>query len=86
MLSEAGTALHLVLCVPEGASLAALVELILVALIRASTSLLQVPRHITSGPGFDEGDYKRLVLSNRLRAAAPARSGLVLSWPARAIS
>lgn len=42
---------------------AVLVGLVLVALIWASTALLQMPRRTTSGSGFDEGDHKGLVLS-----------------------
>ena len=64
---------------------AALVGLILVALIWIDISLLQVPRHPTLGSGFDEGVHKGLVLSNRVRTAAPARGGLVLWMAARAI-
>ncbi|CAN5300145.1 hypothetical protein BH24ACT19_BH24ACT19_19270 [soil metagenome] len=87
MLAEAGTALLLlVLRRPEGVPLAAtFVGLILVALIWASTALLQVPRHTTLGSGLDEGDHKGLVLSNWVRTAAPAHGGLVLWMAARAI-
>ncbi len=54
MVLEAATALIPVLRRPEGVPMwAVLAGLGLVALIWASTVLLQVPRHTTLGSGFD---------------------------------
>ena len=87
MLLEAATALVFVFRRPEGISLwAALVGLELVAVIRASTALLQVPRHTTLGSGFDREAWRGLVLTNWVRTAAwSARGALVLWMAARAL-
>ena len=87
MLLEAATALVFVFCRPEGISLwAALVGLGLVAVIWASTALLQVPRHTTLGSGFDREAWRGLVLTNWVRTAAwSARGTLVLWMAARAL-
>lgn len=53
--------------------------LALVAVIWASTALIQVPLHSTLTHGFDADAHRALVLSNWIRTAAwTARSALVL--------
>ena len=83
MLVEAATALLLVLRRPEGVPLAAaLASLALVALIRLSTALLQVPRHNALGSGFDWRAWSGLVLSNWARTLAPCIRGALVLWMA----
>lgn len=53
----------------------------LVAVIWASTFLLQVPAHTKLGSGFDEDTWRFLVHSNWIRTIAwSARAGLVSFW------
>ena len=87
MLLEAATALVLVFRRPEGIPpWAALAGLGLVALVWASTVLLQVPRHTALGSGFDREAWSGLVLTNWVRTAAwTARGALVLWMVARLV-
>ena len=53
----------------------------LVAIVWASTFLLQVPAHRRLGIGFDEQSWRMLVSSNWVRTFAwSARAGLVTYW------
>ena len=53
----------------------------LVAVVWASTFLLQVPAHSRLGIGFDEESWRMLVSSNWVRTVAwSARAGLVSYW------
>jgi hypothetical protein len=53
----------------------------LLAIIWASTVLLQVPAHSRLGEGFDEATWRMLVNSNWLRTLAwSARAALVSYW------
>ena len=53
----------------------------LVAVVWASTFLLQVPAHGRLGMGFDEASWRMLVNSNWVRTFAwSARAGLVTHW------
>jgi len=53
----------------------------LVAVVWASTFLLQIPAHSRLGSGFDEESWRMLVSSNWVRTAAwSARAGLVTYW------
>jgi hypothetical protein len=59
----------------------------LVAIVWASTALLQVPMHQRLGPGFDETAWRFLCNSNWVRTVAwSLRSVLVATWLQRALS
>jgi hypothetical protein len=82
MLIELGTAIQLVLVpstdVPRAAAIAGLA---LLALIWASTFLLQVPCHRRLSRGFEAAAHRTLVWTNLLRALLwSARGVLVLSY------
>ena len=81
MLAEAATAALLVALRPAGLPLwSALLGLTLVALIWASTALLQAPRHSLLGSGFDRAVWSGLVLTNWLRTAAWSARGVLVLW------
>jgi hypothetical protein len=86
MLVEAATAALLVIAPPDGVPRAAAVAgLALVAVIWASTALLQVPRHREMLLGFDPAGHRRLVRGNWVRTAAwTARAALVTGMLAAA--
>ncbi len=86
MVVEAVTAAGLVVWTPDGvARWVTVVGLALVAVIWASTWLLQVPRHREMLGGFDAAGHRRLVAGNWVRTAAwTARSALVLGMLAAA--
>ncbi len=80
MLAEAASATALALRPGEVPVGAAWTGLALVAILWASTFLVQVPCHERLARGFDEAAWRRLVRTNWLRTAAwTARSGLV-TW------
>ena len=58
----------------------------LLAIIWASTFLLQVPMHSRLGAGFDAAAWRTLVLTNWVRTIVwSARAALVTYWLARAL-
>lgn len=60
--------------------------LALVAVIWASTAVLQVPQHQRLAAGFDAGAHAFLVRTNWIRTAAwTARGVLILVWLGRAL-
>jgi hypothetical protein len=78
MLVEAATAVALVVYRPEGVSaLLAWTGLVLLALVWASTALLQAPRHRTLGRGLDLASHRFLVASNWVRTVAWSARGVV---------
>jgi hypothetical protein len=78
MLVEAATAVALVVYRPEGVSaLLAWTGLVLLALVWASTALLQAPRHQTLGRGLDPASHRFLVASNWVRTVAWSARGVV---------
>lgn len=78
MLVEAATAVALVVYRPEGVSaLLAWTGLVLLALVWASTALLQAPRHRTLGRGLDPASHRFLVASNWVRTVAWSARGVV---------
>lgn len=86
MLVELGTAVLLAARgagrVPDWMPLAGLA---LLAVIWASTVLLQVPRHDVLAQGFEAGAHQALVTSNWIRTIGwTARSGLVIWMLSRA--
>ena len=86
MVIEALTALALVVVPPAGVSRAvAWAGLALVAVIWASTALLQVPRHGRLERGYDAAAHRGLVATNWLRTLAwSVRAGIVLWMTLRA--
>ncbi len=88
MLIEAVTAVALLFSRPEGVPPAlAWAGLALLALVWASTAILQVPRHRALGLDFDPGSHRFLVASNWVRTGAwSARGAVVLCMVAEAIA
>ena len=81
MIVEAVTAVALVVSPPDGVSVGqAALGLGLLAVVWASTALLQAPRHRELARGFDAGAHRRLVVGNRLRTAAWTARGAVVMW------
>ena len=88
MVLELATAVWLVLDRPAAfPQWAVLMGALLVALIWASTAVVQVPLHTSlSGPAFDREAHARLVATNWLRTVLwSARAGLVLWLTAHAM-
>jgi hypothetical protein len=81
MLTEAGTALALLITPPPGVRRELLwLGVLLLAVIWLSTALLQVPLHRRLSGGRDASAIRRLVASNWLRTAAwTARGWLALA-------
>jgi len=81
MLVELATAVALLWLRPASVSLAALFAGVgLLAVVWASTFVLQVPCHEALGRGFDAATHRRLVATNALRTAAwSGRAALVLA-------
>ncbi len=86
MVVEAVTALALVATPPDGVPRAAAVAgVVLVAVIWATTALLQVPLHREMLRGLDADGHRRLVRGNWIRTAAwTARAALVAGMLAAA--
>ena len=81
MLIEAATALLLPSWLPAGApARAAWSALLLLALVWASTGLLQVPRHGQLGRGFDAAAVRALGAGNWLRTTAWSARAALLLW------
>jgi uncharacterized membrane protein len=80
MIVEALTGIALVLRPPSEASRGVLVAaLVMLAIIWASTALLQVPAHRRLSTGWDERSHRSLVSTNLIRTALwSARSILLL--------
>lgn len=80
MITEAATALTLLVASPPGLSRAPLwLGLLLLAVIWLSTGLFQIPLHRRLTNGRDVAAIRRLVTSNWLRTVAwTARGGLAL--------
>lgn len=79
MSVEALTAALLVIDRPDGVPAAAVwIGLALVAVVWASTALLQVPMHRALAGGA--GDVRRLVRDNWIRTAAWTARGAVVAW------
>lgn len=87
MLTEAATAVLLVFFRPAGVpEYLVWTGLMLLAVVWASTAVLQVPRHRALGRGFDKAAWRTLVLSNWVRTAAWSLRGmLVLLMAARTL-
>lgn len=88
MLAELGTGVLLAWRRPPwvGAG-AAWAGLALLAVVWASTLLLQVPQHTELGRGWDARAHRRLVRTNWLRTAGwTARAGLVCAVAAGALA
>lgn len=80
MLIEASSAVALVfLPVSVFPQAEAWIGLTLVAIIWASTALLQVPCHTRLGLGFDPSVHRRLVLTNWIRTVAWSLRGLLVA-------
>lgn len=77
MAVELAASLYLVTFPPSGSLAIPLVGLGLVALIWASTFLIQVPLHTKLGAGFDQRSYLLLVRTNWLRTLAWSARGLL---------
>lgn len=87
MAAEAGTALVLLVDRPDGVA-AALpwAGAVALAVVWASTALLQVPRHKILSGGWDAAAARGLVTTSYLRTAAwTARAGVVLAMLAQAL-
>ncbi len=87
MAAEAGTGLVLLLDRPDGVS-AALpwAGAVALAIVWASTALLQVPRHKILSGGWDAAAARGLVTTSYVRTAAwTARAGVVLAMLAQAL-
>lgn len=54
----------------------------LVAVVWASTGLIQVPLHNSLGGGFQEGPYEALVHTNWIRTLAWSARGVLVVWMA----
>lgn len=81
MLAEAVAAVLIVFQAESTVqSLVAWVGIVLVALIWASTWLLQVPRHRQLAFGFDERSYVALVKTNWIRVVAWSLRGVLALW------
>ena len=81
MLAEAVAAVLIVFQAESTVqSLVAWVGVVLVALIWASTWLLQVPRHRQLAFGFDERSYVALVKTNWIRVVAWSLRGVLALW------
>jgi hypothetical protein len=81
MLLEAATAVLLIFLRPPAVpASAAWAGLALLAVVWASTALLQVPRHRTLGTGFDMAAWRALVLTNWVRTAAWTLRGALVLW------
>jgi len=80
MLVEAGTAVALVLCPPDGVPFSLpLLGLVLLAVVWLSTAFLQSPQHGVLGGGFVAASHRFLVISNWVRTVCwSARGVLVL--------
>lgn len=79
MVVEAATAAILVVDRPDGVpAAAAWIGAALVAVVWASTALLQVPMHRALARGA--GDVRRLVAGNWVRTAAWTGRGAVVAW------
>ena len=81
MLTEAATALLLPSSLPSGApATAAWCALLLLALVWASTALLQVPRHRRLGRGVDATAVRALGAGNWARTIAWSARAALLLW------
>lgn len=82
MIAELAASAMLVWSPPTGVSRAwTCIGAALVAIIWASTALLQVPAHRSLGGGFTDAAHRRLVLTNWLRTVAwSVRGVLALAW------
>jgi hypothetical protein len=79
MLTEAATAILLLIYRPEGVPVILLWGgALLLALVWASTALLQVPRHTRLGLGFDAAVYRELVATNWARTFAWTLRGILV--------
>ena len=78
MLVEMGSGVFLLLAPPSGVNRALpWAGALLLALIWASTALLQVPLHRRLSEGHDAGSLRRLVTSNWLRTGAWSLRGVL---------
>lgn len=81
MLLELATAAAMLAWRPEGAPRwVPLVGIGLLAVVWASTFLLQAPAHGRLVDGFDAATHRLLVVSNWIRTAAWSARGGLLSW------
>ena len=81
MAVEGVTALMLAVWPPDGVPLALpLVGLGLLAMVHASTVLLQVPDHRALGAGFDRDRWRHLVATNWIRTVGWSARGVVSFW------
>lgn len=79
MLTEAATALLLLLYRPPSVPAAqAWAGAVLLAVVWASTVLLQVPRHRAFGAGFDARAHRALVATNWIRTLAWTLRGILV--------
>ena len=79
MLAEAATAILLLLFRPTGVpALLLWIGAALLAVVWASTALLQVPRHTRLGLGFDEAAHRELVATNWVRTVAWTLRGILV--------
>jgi hypothetical protein len=79
MLTEAATAILLLLYHPEGVPVILLwIGAFLLAVVWASTALLQVPRHTRLGAGFDGDAYQGLVATNWVRTLGWTLRGVLV--------
>jgi hypothetical protein len=81
MLLELATSVLLALRPPPGIPPAATwAGLALVAVVWASTGLLQVPRHRVLGGGWDAAAHRSLVAGNWVRTVAWTLRGMLVLW------
>ncbi len=81
MLLEAGTAMLLIWLRPVGVSdMQIWIGLALLAVIWASTFLVQVPCHEVLSREYDSVVHQRLVSTNWIRTAAWSLRGLLVLW------
>lgn len=81
MLVELATTVALLVFAPEGIpAFLSWTGAALLAVVWASTALLQVPRHRKLGSGFNARAHRTLVATNWLRTVAWSLRGVIALW------